>query len=156
MKEGGDEPRMNPKSKSKMTSGEGTEEKRGGEGTAPLCLSSPPNATHVRGLGNNESPSQWDCRHYRVCAASLCERQLCRCLSFSRRLLPCDRVTSLFSLPLLPFGRHHSGAVNTTDWWLSGLLLVRHTRVNCTHTHTHILIHIQVYRTNTSISIIIG
>lgn len=51
-------------SESKVTSGEGAEE---AEGRAPLCLSSPPNATHVRGLGNNESPSQWKRRrHYRV------------------------------------------------------------------------------------------
>lgn len=43
-------------SERKVTLGEGAEE---AEGRAPLCLSSPPNATHVRGLGNNESPSQW-------------------------------------------------------------------------------------------------
>lgn len=76
-----------------MTSGEGTEEERGGEGSALLCLSSPPNATHVRGLGNNESPSQWDRRHYRAHAASLCERQFCCRLSFSCQPLPCDAVT---------------------------------------------------------------
>lgn len=77
------------------------EEKRGDKGRTLLCLSSPPNATHVRGLGNNESRSQWDCRHYRVRAGSVCERWLCWLLLFTRWLCPCDGVT----FHRLPFGQ---------------------------------------------------
>lgn len=80
---------MNQKGREKQ----GSEEKRGGKGRTLLCLSSPPNATHVSGLGNNESRSQWDCRHYRVRAGCVCERRLCRRLLFNRWLLPRDRVT---------------------------------------------------------------
>lgn len=80
---------MNQKGREK----EGSEEKRGDKGRTLLCLSSPPNATHVSGLGNNESRSQWDCRHYRVRAGCVCERWLCRRLLLSRWLLPRDRVT---------------------------------------------------------------
>lgn len=80
---------MNQKGREK----EGSEEKRVDKGRTLLCLSSPPNATHVSGLGNNESRSQWDCRHYRVRAGCVCERWLCRRLLFNRWLLPRDRVT---------------------------------------------------------------
>lgn len=80
---------MNQKGREK----EGSEEKRGDKGRTLLCLSSPPNATHVSGLGNNESRSQWDCRHYRVRAGSVCERWLCQRLLFNRWLLLCDKVT---------------------------------------------------------------
>lgn len=128
---------MYSKSKGKMTSGEGTEEERGGEGSALLCLSSPPNATHVRGLGNNESPSQWDRRHYRAHAASLCERQLCCRLSFSCQPLPCDTVTfRSFPSPCCVWGSITLGLIRSR-WTVAR---VPHRRK----------------RTNTSISIITG
>ena len=83
-------------------------------GELQCCLSSPPNTTHMRGLGNNESPHNGTVATIRPEQAfSLCARWLCWRLSFSLRLFPCDGVKlSLPPLPSLP-----SGEGAGVGWW---------------------------------------
>lgn len=75
-----------------------------------FCLSSPPNVTHMRGRGNNESSQNGTVATIGH-EQALCTAWLYWLLSFSTMI----GWISLFSLPLQPFGWNSDAAVRTRD-----------------------------------------